>query len=229
MRQFELFPQTSSESNPAVKASKNAGKTDQLQSPLIPRTNPNLKADPSDADLVAMAVAGNKSALNRLLSRHRKKLINFFTRRHRDCHLAEDLAQETLIKVTRSLHGFRGDSKFSTWLFRVASNTATNHYVMMKRRPPLTDIDATDSLARSTGTRLTNVSTPEEALVSEQSAEMIMQALVNLPPALRESVELRELDGLTYRQIANQTQCPIGTVRSRIFRAREMIASRLRA
>lgn len=229
MHQFELLLQNQPQSDSEIMSGTqdNAGRVERAKTAADPLTNPNLHANLSDEELVRMAVAGNNSALNSLLHRHRKNLVDILRAKTSDGHLADDLAQDALLKAIKGLPAFRGDSKFSTWIYRIAINTARNHWTKMKRRPPVNDIDATESLAHNSETRLTNLATPEQALISEQLGQTITQALDDLPAALRQSVELRELEGLSYQEIAERTHCPIGTVRSRISRAREVIANRI--
>jgi RNA polymerase sigma-70 factor (ECF subfamily) len=139
------------------------------------------------------------------------------------------VAQETLIKAYRALPGFRGDSAFYTWLYRIALNTAKNHFVARGRQPPTStaiDLEVAETMEAANGLRELN--TPENLLMSRQTADTVNAALAQLPDELRTALSLREIDGLSYEEIAEVMNCPIGTVRSRIFRAREAVAERLR-
>jgi RNA polymerase sigma-70 factor (ECF subfamily) len=137
------------------------------------------------------------------------------------------VTQEAFIKAYRALPNFRGDSAFYTWLYRIAINTAKNHLVAQNRRPPGSDIDAETAEQIDSGERLKERETPENLLLKDEIAATVRQAIEDLPEELRTAITLRELEGLSYEEIANAMSCPIGTVRSRIFRAREAIDARL--
>jgi RNA polymerase sigma-70 factor (ECF subfamily) len=139
-----------------------------------------------------------------------------------------DVSQEAFLKAYRALPGFRGESAFYTWLYRIAINTVKNHLVAQGRRPPGDDVEAEMAEQMGMGARLREVGTPESHLLSEEIARTVQEALDELPEDLRTAIVLRELEGLSYEEIANAMECPIGTVRSRIFRAREAIDKRLR-
>jgi RNA polymerase sigma-70 factor (ECF subfamily) len=141
---------------------------------------------------------------------------------------AEDAAQEAFIRAYRALPNFRGDSQFYTWLHRIAVNTAKNHLVAQNRRPPTDDVDAADAEQYDSGTRLREMATPENELLRQEIELAVMRAVEALPDELRMAINLREVDGMSYEEIAARMDCPIGTVRSRIFRAREAIDNELR-
>ena len=145
-----------------------------------------------------------------------------------DYHLAEDVAQEAFLKAYRALPGFRGDSAFYTWLYRIAINTAKNHLVAAKRRPLEYDLDPQDPEQYDTQARLKDIDTPEGLVLSNEIRRTVNRAIEHLPDDLRTAIILRELEGMSYEEIAQTMECPVGTVRSRIFRAREAIEKRLR-
>jgi RNA polymerase sigma-70 factor (ECF subfamily) len=184
----------------------------------------------ADADLVARVQQGDKRAFELLVVKYQRRVERLISRLIRDPAEIEDVAQEAFIKAYRALPQFRGESAFYTWLYRIAVNTAKNFLVSQGRRPrPLADapvgedgesFDATDVVE--------DINTPEAVLHSRQVAETVNAAIEALPPDLRTALTLREIEGLTYEEIAEAMDCPIGTVRSRIFRAREAIAERLR-
>ena len=146
----------------------------------------------------------------------------------RSSHEIQDVAQEAFIKAYRALPRFRGDSAFYTWLYRIAINTAKNHLVARGRRPPGSDIDAEEAENYDSGSALRDMENPENALFGDELKEVVDAAIGNLPDDLRTAVTLREFDGLSYEDIAEIMACPVGTVRSRIFRAREAIDQRVR-
>jgi RNA polymerase sigma-70 factor (ECF subfamily) len=141
----------------------------------------------------------------------------------------EDVVQESFIKAYRSLDRFRGESAFYTWLYRIAVNTAKNYLVSRGRRPPDTDVDAVEAEQMTGGDALREMGTPEDQALSNEMYRRVMETIENLPPDLRTALTLREIDGLTYEEIANVMDCPIGTVRSRIFRAREAVNKTLQS
>jgi RNA polymerase sigma-70 factor (ECF subfamily) len=147
----------------------------------------------------------------------------------RDAGEAEDVTQDAFIKAYRALPGFRGESAFYTWLYRIGINTAKNHLLANKRRPPTsTPFDAEDSESFDDAGLLQEVSTPENELMSKQVVDVVQASLQQLPEDLRSALTLREIEGLSYEEIASVMNCPVGTVRSRIFRAREAVADNLR-
>jgi RNA polymerase sigma-70 factor (ECF subfamily) len=182
-----------------------------------------------DQQLVERAQRGDKRAFELLVSKYQRKLARLLSRFIRDSTEVEDVTQEAFIKAYRALPTFRGDSAFYTWLYRIGINTAKNYLVAMGRRAPTTtDIDSEDAEGFEDGDRLRDLNTPENELMSKQIAQTVNQTLSELPEELRQAITLREIEGLSYEDIANIMNCPIGTVRSRIFRAREAIAAKLR-
>jgi RNA polymerase sigma-70 factor (ECF subfamily) len=182
-----------------------------------------------DQQLVERAQHGDKHAFELLVSKYQRKLARLLSRFIRDSTEVEDVTQEAFIKAYRALPTFRGDSAFYTWLYRIGINTAKNYLVAMGRRAPTTtDIDSEEAEGFEDGDQLRDLNTPENELATRQIAETVNQTLGELPEELRTAITLREIEGLSYEDIANIMNCPIGTVRSRIFRAREAIAARLR-
>jgi RNA polymerase sigma-70 factor (ECF subfamily) len=182
----------------------------------------------SDQELVSRAQGGDKRAFDLLVIKYQQKVASLISRYLRDQNEIMDIAQETFLKAYRALPGFRGDSAFYTWLYRIAINTVKNHLVAQGRRPPGGDVEAEVAEQMDMGSRLREVGTPERHLLSNEIARTVQRALDELPEDLRTAIVLRELEGLSYEEIANAMECPIGTVRSRIFRAREAIDKRLR-
>ena len=182
-----------------------------------------------DQQLVERAQRGDKQAFELLVSKYQRKLGRLLSRFIRDSNEVEDVTQEAFIKAYRALPSFRGDSAFYTWLYRIGINTAKNYLVAMGRRAPTTtDIDSEEAEGFEDGDQLRDLNTPENEMMSRQVAETVNQTLEELPEELRTAITLREIEGLSYEDIANIMNCPIGTVRSRIFRAREAVAERLR-
>jgi len=182
-----------------------------------------------DQKLVERAQRGDKQAFDLLVSKYQRKLARLLSRFIRDAAEVEDVTQEAFIKAYRALPTFRGDSAFYTWLYRIGINTAKNYLVAMGRRAPTsTDVDTGEAEGFEGGEQLRDMNTPENELMSRQVAENVNQTLAELPEELRTAITLREIEGLSYEDIANIMNCPIGTVRSRIFRAREAIAAKLR-
>ena len=182
-----------------------------------------------DQKLVERAQRGDKQAFDLLVSKYQRKLARLLSRFIRDAAEVEDVTQEAFIKAYRALPTFRGDSAFYTWLYRIGINTAKNYLVAMGRRAPTsTDVDAEEAEGFEGGEQLRDMNTPENELMSRQVADNVNQTLAELPEELRTAITLREIEGLSYEDIANIMNCPIGTVRSRIFRAREAIAVKLR-
>ncbi|MDH3315559.1 MAG: RNA polymerase sigma factor RpoE [Gammaproteobacteria bacterium] len=182
-----------------------------------------------DQRLVERAQRGDKQAFGLLVSKYQRKLARLLSRFIRDAAEVEDVTQEAFIKAYRALPTFRGDSAFYTWLYRIGINTAKNYLVAMGRRTPTaTDIDAEEAEGFQDADQLRDLNTPENELISRQVADNVNQTLAELPEELRTAITLREIEGLSYEDIANIMNCPIGTVRSRIFRAREAIAVKLR-
>ncbi len=182
-----------------------------------------------DQQLVERAQRGDKHAFELLVTKYQRKLIRLLSRFIRDSTEVEDVAQEAFIKAYRALPNFRGDSAFYTWLYRIGINTAKNYLVAMGRRAPTsTSMDAEEAEELGESELLQDVNTPENQMMSRQVAETVNQTLEKLPEELRTAITLREMEGLSYEEIASIMSCPIGTVRSRIFRAREAIAAQLK-
>jgi RNA polymerase sigma-70 factor (ECF subfamily) len=182
-----------------------------------------------DQQLVERAQRGDKRAFDLLVSKYQRKLARLLSRFIRDSTEVEDVTQEAFIKAYRALPSFRGDSAFYTWLYRIGINTAKNYLVALGRRAPTTtNIDSEEAEGFEDGDQLRDLNTPEDELASKQVAETVNQTLGELPEELKTAITLREIEGLSYEDIANIMNCPIGTVRSRIFRAREAIAAKLR-
>ena len=182
-----------------------------------------------DQLLVERAQRGDKHAFELLVTKYQRKLIRLLSRFIRDSTEVEDVAQEAFIKAYRALPNFRGDSAFYTWLYRIGINTAKNYLVAMGRRAPTsTSMDAEEAEELGESELLQDVNTPENQMMSRQVAETVNQTLEKLPQELRTAITLREMEGLSYEEIASIMNCPIGTVRSRIFRAREAIAAQLK-
>jgi len=182
----------------------------------------------SDLALVQRVQRGDKAAFDVLVLRYQHKVLKLIMRYIRDAAEAEDVAQEAFMKAYRALPAFRGDSAFYTWLYRIAINTAKNSLVASKRRPLTYDLDLQDPEQYDLQARLLESETPEGLLLTEEIRRTVDAAMEALPEDLRTAIMLRELDGLSYEEIAATMDCPVGTVRSRIFRAREAIDKRLR-
>ena len=182
-----------------------------------------------DLQLVERVREGDKRAYGLLVEKYRRKLMRLLSRMIRDPDEAEDVAQETFIKAYRALPQFRGDAAFYTWLYRIAVNTAKNHLAAKGRgMPTLSDQAIDDEDEPDERLMIQDISTPESELLSKQVAYAVNEAVEALPEELRQAITLREIEGMSYEEIAEAMACPIGTVRSRIFRAREAIAAKLR-
>lgn len=182
-----------------------------------------------DKELVYQVQQGNKRAFDLLVLKYQRRIMRLLARMINDPAEVEDVAQETFIKAYRALPQFRGDSNFYTWLYRIAINSARNWQAARNRRPlPLKEYVNEDGETFSAADTLTDNNTPESEMVSRQVADTIRSAIDALSPELRTAILLREIEGLSYEDIAQTMGCPIGTVRSRIFRARESIAEQLR-
>ena len=182
-----------------------------------------------DQQLVERAQRGDKRAFELLVEKYQRKLARLLSRLIRDAGEVEDVTQEAFIKAYRALPSFRGDSAFYTWLYRIGINTAKNYLVAMGRRAPTsTEVGAEEAEGYEGGELLRDINTPESLLLSKEIAGTVNAAIEALPEELRSAIQLRELEGMSYEEIAKLMDCPIGTVRSRIFRAREAIAERLK-
>lgn len=182
-----------------------------------------------DQQLVERAQRGDKYAFELLVVKYQRRLARLISRFVRDAAEVEDVTQEAFIKAYRALPGFRGESAFYTWLYRIGINTAKNYLLALKRRAPTsTQFDAEEAEGFDDAGLLQEVSTPENELMSKQVVEVVNSSLQELPDDLRTALTLREIEGLSYEEIASVMNCPIGTVRSRIFRAREAISTNLR-
>lgn len=181
-----------------------------------------------DQSLVLRVQSGDKSAFDLLVLKYQHKIAKLVSRFVYNHAEVEDVTQEVFIKAYRALANFRGDSAFYTWIYRIAVNTAKNHLVTMSRRPPSTGLEAEDVENMEVGSSLRENATPESNILAREIGEVVSQAIEKLPEDLRVAIVLREIDGLSYDEIAKVMTCPIGTVRSRIFRAREAIDVELR-
>ena len=185
-------------------------------------------AKDTDKELVRRVQQGDRQAFDLLFSRYQHRVLNLVSRYLRDREDVEDVTQEAFIKAFRALPRFRGESAFYTWLYRIAINTAKNWIVAKNRRPPSSDIDAVDAEQYGMSSRLKETSTPENELLREEIERTVYDTIAALPEDLRTAIMLREMDGMSYEEIATTMECPIGTVRSRIFRAREAIDEKLK-
>jgi RNA polymerase sigma-70 factor, ECF subfamily len=181
-----------------------------------------------DLELVKRVQRGDKTAFDLLVLKYQHRIGAVIGRFVPDYAESQDIAQESFIRAYRALGNFRGDSQFYTWLYRIAVNTAKNHLVAMKRRPPTSDIEADEAEHYTGAQRLHDHDTPEHEMLRGEIAREVSDTVAQLPEELRQAITLREMDGLSYEEIAETMDCPIGTVRSRIFRAREAIDARLR-
>lgn len=197
--------------------------------PLGSTSASGMSVDDSDLSLVQLAQRGDSTAFDALVLRYQHKVVKLILRYVRDAAEAEDIAQEAFIKAYRALPRFRGDSAFYTWLYRIAINTAKNALAARGRSPIAYDLDADES-EHSADLRhnMRDMATPEAMALTEEIRATVNSAMDQLPEDLRTAIVLRELEGLSYEEIAAAMDCPVGTVRSRIFRAREAIDARLR-
>ena len=193
------------------------------------------KAADSDAMLVERTVAGDQKAYELLVIKYQRRIQRLIGRMVRDVDLVEDIAQETFIRAYRALPQFRGDAQFYTWLYRIAVNTAKKALMDMKRDPTISENffrngqgDDSDESSSPFENELASSETPDAVLASKEIAEMVNSAMEALPEELRQAITLREIEGLSYEEISEVMSCPIGTVRSRIFRAREAISARVK-
>ncbi|MGL4615972.1 MAG: RNA polymerase sigma factor RpoE [Shewanella sp.] len=181
----------------------------------------------SDQQLVERVQQGDKTAFNLLVLKYQSKVISLISRYVRNQADVADVAQEAFIKAYRALPSFRGESAFYTWLYRIAVNTAKNYLVSQGRRAPANDVDAEDAEYYEGSDALKEFASPERLMLSDEIKKVIFNTLETLPEELRMAISLRELDGMSYEDIAIVMECPVGTVRSRIFRAREVIDKQL--
>ncbi|HJP49656.1 MAG: RNA polymerase sigma factor RpoE [Pseudomonadales bacterium] len=183
----------------------------------------------TDRQLVERVKRGDKRAYDLLVLKYQHKIVSLVGRYLRDQDEVLDVVQEAFIKAYRALPRFRGDSAFYTWLYRIAINTAKNHLVSMSRRPPPTDIDIEEGEFQETTGVMSDIQNPENSLAREQLEAVVYSAIDDLAEDLKVAVTLREFEGLSYDEIAEVMECPVGTVRSRIFRAREAIEKKISA
>ena len=181
----------------------------------------------TDQVLVERVQQGDKRAFDILVTKYQSRIVKVITRYIHDPIEAMDLAQEAFIKAYRALPNFRGDSAFYTWLYRIAINTAKNHIVAQGRRPPQDDVEASEAEYYEGPSALKDSATPERMALRDEMQQVIFAAIEALPDDLRTAITLRELEGMSYEEIAEAMECPIGTVRSRIFRAREAVDKKL--
>lgn len=181
-----------------------------------------------DQELVRRVQRGDSTAFDALVRKYQHRIVGLIGRYVSDWSECQDVAQDVFMRAYRALPNFRGDAQFYTWLHRIAVNTAKNHLVAQNRRPPTDDIDAVDAEQFDVGLRLRDTDTPEHELLRQEIESTVMRAVAGLPEDLKVAITLREVDGLSYDEIAQQMGCPIGTVRSRIFRARDAIDAQLK-
>lgn len=200
-----------------------------IKTPVAMEIKPVNPERAIDQKLVEKAQKGDKRAFGILVEKYHKKLTRLLARMVRDQSEIEDIVQDSFIKAYRAINNFRGDSAFYTWLYRIGINTAKNHLVSLGRRPKaMNDVEIEDVENFEDGQELRNLETPENSMMTKEIVTTINDTIESLPDELKEAISLREMDGLSYEEIAELMQCPIGTVRSRIFRAREAIAEKLK-
>lgn len=181
-----------------------------------------------DAELVKRVQAGDKAAFDILVQKYQHKVVNLINRYVSDQTECYDIAQDAFVKAYRAIGNFRGDSQFYTWLYRIAANTAKNHLASRARKSPLYSVDIDDAEHYEGESRLKEYTTPENLLLTDEIERTVYRAIEELPDDLKSAIMLREIEGLSYEEIAEVMDCPIGTVRSRIFRARDAIDRELR-
>ena len=181
----------------------------------------------SDKKLVERVQKGDKGAFDLLMLKYQHKIVNLVMRYVRDPELALDITQDAFIKAYRALPRFRGDSAFYTWMYRIAVNTAKNHLAAQRRRPTDVELDLQDPEQYDLHAKLKETDTPEGVTISNELQEAVERAIAALPEDLRTAIVLRELEGMSYEEIAQTMECPVGTVRSRIFRARDAIGKKV--
>ena len=199
---------------------------------MSPHVAPPPAPSDTDLQLVERTVAGDQRAYELLVLKYQRRIERLIARMVRDTDLVQDIAQETFLRAYRALHQFRGEAQFYTWLYRIAVNTAKKALLDMKRNPVVTEsaLQASDDEGETSrpGNEPINEETPETVLAAQEIAAAVNAAMDALPEDLRQAVTLREIEGLSYEEIATAMGCPIGTVRSRIFRAREAISARVK-
>lgn len=182
-----------------------------------------MQQDKTDIALVKRVQNGDKQAFNLLVEKYQFRIKHLVSRFVKDSHEQEDIVQESFIKAYRAISRFRGESAFYTWLYRITVNTCKNYLMAMSRRPPAQDVVVDEASLPRGGERLIESNSPEHVAQNDELVEAIKQSITALPEELKQAIQLREFDGLSYEDIAVVMNCPIGTVRSRIFRAREAI------
>ena len=188
-----------------------------------------MAAEPTDAQLVRRVQKGDKGAFDLLVLKYQHKIVNLVMRYVRDPDQALDIAQEAFLKAYRALPRFRGDAAFYTWMYRIAVNTAKNYLAAQRRRPMDVELDMQDPDQYDLHAKLKDTDTPEALTLSHELQATVEKAIAALPDDLRTAIVLRELDGMSYEEIAETMECPVGTVRSRIFRARDAISKKIGA
>lgn len=186
-----------------------------------------MSNESTDKELVKRVQKGDKGAFDLLVLKYEHKIVNLVMRYVRDPETALDISQEAFIKAYKALPRFRGDSAFYTWLYRIAVNTAKNHLAALRRRPADIELDLQDPDQYGLHAKLKETDTPEAVSLSQELQETLERAIQALPDDLRTAIVLRELDGMSYEEIAQTMDCPVGTVRSRIFRARDAIGKKV--
>lgn len=187
-----------------------------------------MSSSETDAELVSRIKQGEKQLFDILVIKYQQKVINLISRFISDYSECQDVAQEAFIKAFKGLDNFRGDSAFYTWLYRIAANTAKNHLASRSRKAPAQDVDSQDAEFYDGESRLKDKDTPENLILTEEIKKTVFKTIEKLPADLKTAITLREMEGYSYEEIAELMGCPIGTVRSRIFRAREAIDNELR-
>ena len=182
----------------------------------------------TDAELVERVQRGDKRAFDLLVVKYQSKILSIVSRFINDSAEINDVAQDAFIKAYRALPNFRGDSAFYTWLYRIAINTAKNYLTAKGRRPPATDVDSQEAESYGVGVALRENASPEKLMMRDQLKKVIFDTIDSLPDDLKSAITLREMEGLSYEEIAESMDCPVGTVRSRIFRAREAIDEKIK-
>jgi RNA polymerase sigma-70 factor (ECF subfamily) len=200
----------------------------QTQEPRDAESRPASGVEQSDLELVKRAQRGERGAFDLLVLRYQHKVVKLVARLLRDPTEAEDVAQEAFVKAYRALASFRGDSAFYTWLYRIAVNTARNSMASRQRRPLDYEADLSETEQSNVASRMSHSDTPEATALSDEIHATVNRAVAELPEDLRTAIILREIEGLSYEEIAAAMDCPVGTVRSRIFRAREAIDRNLK-